>query len=161
MGTLNFSFLPRNKSIPKFKCNSSFIPGLFPGLPPLIVFSPGEYIPQNQTGVRRWDAGLCDHLPHTHKKLPPPHTKNSPPLLLLCCCSPPYHIGRVAARACCSPLFKNAAGIRCCWKMIDLQYPARLACIARASPAHLAWHVLLGPPLPTWPVSLHPGCSWC
>ena len=29
MGTLQFSFLPGNKSIPKSKCNLTFIPGLF------------------------------------------------------------------------------------------------------------------------------------
>ena len=29
MGTINFSFLPGNKSRPKTKCNLTFIPGFF------------------------------------------------------------------------------------------------------------------------------------
>ena len=88
MGTINFSFLPGNKSRPKTKCNFTFIPGFFSSINFVIpygnIFLKKKLILPNNNNNKR---------PLTPKSMPPAgetltylwhYFSQSPPLYLPC-----------------------------------------------------------------------------
>ena len=51
MGTINFSFLPGNKSRPKTKCNLTFIPGFFSSINFILFIPYGNiFLKKKKTG---------------------------------------------------------------------------------------------------------------